>query len=198
VKDVARDTGGRAARVMHRSPCEPGASLRHDVEDTVNLKSLKKSDTLRVEHHMTRRPRCVTPDLSLEEARRVLGELGVGHAPVLDAGAVVGALSSAALWDAGAHGAARVKDVMERDPFVISPATSVDELSRLMVEEGRRCALVVEGDELVGIFTTRDARGALAKLGIPCPSRHAPTSDRWGHVIAPAAPHVADAATGER
>ncbi len=44
-----------------------------------------------------------------------------------------------------------------RTPVVVPPTAPVGDVLRLMIDRRIGCALVVEGDKLVGIFTERDA-----------------------------------------
>lgn len=56
----------------------------------------------------------------------------------------------------------RVKLFQGRQPLVVSPATAVRDVLRLLVDNRVGCVLVEEGGRTVGIFTERDA---LLKLG---------------------------------
>lgn len=50
-----------------------------------------------------------------------------------------------------------------RDPVVVAPETPVSEVLKRMVAAKTGCALVMDGSQLVGIFTERDA---LLRLGL--------------------------------
>lgn len=47
--------------------------------------------------------------------------------------------------------------LMRGDAITVSPKDTVREVARRLVDEKRHCALVLENDRLVGIFTERDA-----------------------------------------
>ena len=49
-----------------------------------------------------------------------------------------------------------IAGLIPRDPLKVAPETSVREVIRKLVDTGRNCALVVQHDKMVGIFTERD------------------------------------------
>jgi len=51
----------------------------------------------------------------------------------------------------------RINDLKPRDPLVVAPTTPVADVLRLLVDHAVGCAIVVETDEVVGIFSERDA-----------------------------------------
>lgn len=56
----------------------------------------------------------------------------------------------------------RVRELTLRDPLLVAPAAPVQEVLNRLVDRSVGCAVVVEGREVVGIFTERDA---LVRLG---------------------------------
>jgi len=56
-----------------------------------------------------------------------------------------------------------VKDVMTSEPLAVSPATTVAEAATIMGERRIGSALVMNDDNLLGIFTERDIVRALAQ-----------------------------------
>jgi CBS domain-containing protein len=58
---------------------------------------------------------------------------------------------------------ATVGDLVTGDPFTIEPATSVAEAATMMAERRIGSALVMDGGELLGIFTERDVLRALGE-----------------------------------
>jgi CBS domain-containing protein len=51
----------------------------------------------------------------------------------------------------------RISLLAPRKPLVVSPKTTVGEVLRLMVDRSIGCLVVVDADQVVGIFTERDA-----------------------------------------
>jgi CBS domain-containing protein len=60
----------------------------------------------------------------------------------------------------------RIERLWPKSPAAVPPNTPVRRVLELMVEKKIGCAMVVEGDKLVGIFSERDA---LMKLNIDAP-----------------------------
>jgi CBS domain-containing protein len=56
-----------------------------------------------------------------------------------------------------------VREVMTPDLITVAPSASVMEAARIMFSRQAGSTLVMEGDELVGIFTERDVVRALAQ-----------------------------------
>ena len=59
-----------------------------------------------------------------------------------------------------------IRDVEVRDPIVVSKNASAKEVITQMREKRIGCALIVEGKELIGIFTERDILQRLTEPGI--------------------------------
>lgn len=55
----------------------------------------------------------------------------------------------------------RVADWMTREPLAVTEETSLSRVMRLMRAEGIRHVLVMQGDRLAGIFSTRDVQRLL-------------------------------------
>ncbi len=51
----------------------------------------------------------------------------------------------------------RVNKLNPKSPIVVAPDTTLSDVVKLLVEKSIGCAFVVDGDQLVGIFTERDA-----------------------------------------
>jgi acetoin utilization protein AcuB len=135
---------------------------------------------LHVEGVMTRDPATAHPGDTMVDAVSRMRGLGVRHLPVVDGDhRLVGILSDrdvrSAVADAHAAGAEvphtriaalRVRDVMTRDPFTLSPQATLGQAARLLIEHQIGAAPVVDGEgKLFGILsyvdvmraTTRDA-----------------------------------------
>ena len=115
-------------------------------------------------------------DANLELARRRLEALGVSCLAVMDLdGRLAGALSRSDLLRVGrpAGGAAGkilhlpdvpVHTVMSRPVVTVAPDDPLERAAVRMVACRVHRVFVTEGDQLVGVFSTRDAMGALARL----------------------------------
>jgi len=87
---------------------------------------------------------------------------------------------------------ATVREIMSRNLLAVEPSTAVEEVVRQMHEREVGAVLVLEGEELLGIFTERDvlhaaATGKLAGSVADLMSRHPETidaSDATGHAAA--------------
>jgi CBS domain-containing protein len=55
-----------------------------------------------------------------------------------------------------------IRDVMSTDLIVVTPSTTVAEAATIMSTNHVGSALVMEGDDLIGIFTERDVLRAVA------------------------------------
>jgi acetoin utilization protein AcuB len=58
----------------------------------------------------------------------------------------------------------RVEEAMTVRTYCVSPETSLEEVAGQMAEHKYGCALVLEGDAVVGMFTTVDALRVLVHL----------------------------------
>jgi len=66
---------------------------------------------------------------------------------------------------------AKVREVMKTDLYKVDPSTSLGEAVSLMAQHRIGSTLVMEGDELIGIFTERDTVRAISQ------SHDAPTHE---------------------
>lgn len=121
-----------------------------------------------VAQFMTDQPIGADRGLSLTDANERMYLNNVRHLVVVDGGNVVGVLSTRditlALSMAGKRSELTVYDAMVREPYTCSPGTPLAEVVLEMEKHRYGCAIVVEGDELVGVFTTTDALRAVRAL----------------------------------
>jgi acetoin utilization protein AcuB len=82
-----------------------------------------------------------------------------------------------------------VADAMHRDPYVCSPTTPIGEAARQMESHKYGCAIVTDGEELVGVFTTTDALRALRQLATGAPAERAVEPTLVAHARPLANPH---------
>lgn len=123
-----------------------------------------------VAHYMTQMPATADQDLLLADAQERMALDNIRHLIVLDnAGHVVGVLSSGdvtlslSLPDANPK-KLKVRDAMSDNPYVCGPEAPLSEVALNMEAHRWGCTIVLEGDEVVGIFTTTDALRALREL----------------------------------
>jgi acetoin utilization protein AcuB len=123
-----------------------------------------------IRKYMTPSPVTVTRTTTMARAMKVIDEHGFRHLPIVDdAGHLVGCLSERELKivenmrvvDAGM---ACVEDFILGPPYAVSPDASLREVTRVMAENKHGSAVVVEGDAVVGMFTTVDALRALSAV----------------------------------
>lgn len=116
---------------------------------------------------MTRNPHTIGHDQPLSAAHRLMREYDIRHLPVLDGGRLVGVVSQRDL-----HLIESLKDVdpdqvlvseaMSTEVFSVSPRTTIRKVVTDMATHKYGSAIVVEGDKVVGVFTTMDALGVLS------------------------------------
>jgi acetoin utilization protein AcuB len=119
-----------------------------------------------ISEYMTFGPHSVEVHDSLSSARRLMREFRVRHLPVMHKGELVGMLSEhdanfvEGLVDAPAE-TITVEDAMTSKPYVVSPDAPLDEVASVMMERRIGSAVVMDGNSVVGVFTTTDALRAL-------------------------------------
>jgi acetoin utilization protein AcuB len=122
-----------------------------------------------VRQHMTPSPHTISPRQPLTIARRTMLDHHIRHLPVLDGGRVVGLLSERDLLLVESLPGVnptdvRVEEAMVQNVFTAAPDEPIAEIVQTMVQRKLGSAVVVEGDRVIGVFTTIDALGALAEL----------------------------------
>lgn len=125
---------------------------------------------------MVRSPRTIEADRSLADAHRLMREKGIRHLPVTRAGSLVGILSLRDLHLVKAFrevdpAKITVENAMTPNPFTVSPDAPLAGVARTMARNKWGCAVVIEEERVVGMFTTVDALRLLAELLEPEP-RH--------------------------
>lgn len=122
-----------------------------------------------VGRRMTRNPRTVAPGDPLPHAADILRECGFNHLPVLDGDKLVGILSDTdlrndMLTSGAAGGDRRVRDVMRREVWSLSPGDSLDDALLVFTQKKFGALPVLSGDKLVGIVTKVDLLRAFADI----------------------------------
>ena len=111
----------------------------------------------------------VSPDDLIDLAASVMDWRHIRHVPVEDQeGRLVGLVTHRGLLrmmiSRGTSEAVTVREIMVKDPLVVSPSTSSLEAMEIMRTHRVGCLPVVESDQLVGIVTSYDFLEASAKL----------------------------------
>ncbi len=119
-----------------------------------------------VSDYMTPGPHAANIADNLHAAREKMVKVGARHLPVMDDGKVVGVLSDRDIQLALGfkHGNIKtmtVEDVYSDDPYVTHPDTNLKQVAMEMAEKKYGSAVVMDNEDLVGIFTTTDACRAL-------------------------------------
>jgi CBS domain-containing protein len=106
---------------------------------------------------ITYNPMSVTPETSIDDARRLMQDYGVRHFPVVSAGhQLVGMVSDVDLAKAPNGRPANVTEIMSRQPHTIRRCATPLAALRAIVMHGFHSLPVVEDGELVGIVTSTD------------------------------------------
>jgi acetoin utilization protein AcuB len=120
---------------------------------------------------MTMSPRCVDVTDTVKTAKSLMVHLTIKHLPVMAKGRLVGILSDrdvklaqAVSTDPDFHDNARVQDVYRSNPYTVTRLERADKVLSEMAERRIGSALIVEDEELIGIFTTTDACRSFAEF----------------------------------
>jgi acetoin utilization protein AcuB len=125
-----------------------------------------------IEDFMTRSPHAIGAEQSLFRAKEVMRENRIRHLPVLRAGQLVGIVTDRevrlvdVLEDVNPR-LVTVADAMETDVYSVDPQTPLENVAGDMASGKQGAAVVMRGQEVVGIFTTVDACRALASVLSP-------------------------------
>lgn len=122
-----------------------------------------------IQKFMTTSPAVLGPTTSVKEAHELMHRFRVRHLPICEGQTCVGVVSDGDLFRAEAllsadPGKLRTADVMSSSPYVVSPASPVDEVVAEMARRKLGSAVVVDNGKVVGIFTSIDALNAFAEL----------------------------------
>lgn len=125
--------------------------------------------SLRISEFMTSFPISIDAEATLQDADVIMEVNGFRHLPVLREGKVIGIVSERDLKFAlGLSGislrANRVGEIVRSELYTVSPDTPLTEVARAMAARRIGSAVVLEDDEVIGIFTTTDALSVLSTL----------------------------------
>lgn len=132
-----------------------------------------------IDDYMTRSPHSIGQEQSLQVAHELMRKYAVRHLPVLHAGKLVGLLSLRDLHLVETlpdvdPSRVTVEEAMSGDPFAVPPGSDLAEVADQMAENKYGSAVVMDGQKIVGVFTTVDGMRALAQLLRSAPPAHPP------------------------
>lgn len=127
------------------------------------------SERLAIRTVMHPAPHSVGAEQSLQTAIDLMKQHNSRHLPVRSLKSLVGILTDrdiqfALRVDKKDAETIQVKDACTMEPYVVTPETPVAKVALTMAHEHLGCALVVENNELIGIFTTVDACRVLSEV----------------------------------
>ncbi|RMG39691.1 MAG: CBS domain-containing protein [Candidatus Dadabacteria bacterium] len=125
--------------------------------------------TIKIKDVMTPDPHTIAVDQTLKKAKEVMKQHGIRHLPVRDGEKLTGIITERDINFGLAIELKHdyellVSDVVLPDPYTVTPDTPLAEVAEHMARDYIGSTLILDGEKLVGIFTTVDACRALAKI----------------------------------
>lgn len=119
--------------------------------------------------YMTPLPYSIGLEQPLVLARQIMHKHRIRHLPVLHGAKLVGVISERdlalieTLRDVD-PAKVQVEEAMTPDPYVATTSTPLADVVREMADNKYGCAVVMQANAVIGVFTTTDACRALADL----------------------------------
>ncbi|MCS7232613.1 MAG: CBS domain-containing protein [Synergistetes bacterium] len=127
---------------------------------------------------MTPNPIIVSPDVSFQDALKLMRDKGIRRLPVVDGGKLIGIVTEKDLLYASPSKATSldiwelnyllsklaVRDIMSRNVITVSEDVPIEEAAKIMVDKKVGALPVMRNGELVGIVTETDIFKVLLKL----------------------------------
>lgn len=118
---------------------------------------------------MSRHPVSIAPGAPLVAAHRAMREHHTDHLVVLERGRLVGVVSIDDLHLLESLGdvdprRVPVEDALSGKTYTVAPGAPLAEVAAGMLARGADAAVVLDGDQVAGLFTPRDALSALASM----------------------------------
>lgn len=122
-----------------------------------------------IQKFMTYQPVVVDAEVTAAQALKMMKAQGIRHLPVMEGSAVKGVLSERDLRTAlGFQGVdpekLKVSDICSEHPYVTEPERPLGDVALEMASHHYGCAIVMQHQKVVGIFTTVDACRALHEV----------------------------------
>lgn len=123
----------------------------------------------RIGQFMTPLPHTIEFDQPLARAHELMRKHHIRHLPVMQHGKLLGLVSIRdlhlieTLRDVDPN-EVPVEDAMAEEPYTVSPDEPLDAVAAIMADQKLGSAVVVDGGQVQGIFTTVDALRALLQL----------------------------------
>ncbi|MFK7986788.1 MAG: CBS domain-containing protein [Sandaracinaceae bacterium] len=115
-----------------------------------------------ISEHMTLQPHTIGKDQPLSKASALMREHTIRHLPVLHGGQLLGILSNRDVYLVESLNdvdpdTVTVEEAMTPDPYSVTPEVALVDVVGRMAEKKYGAAVVMNGREVAGIFTTIDA-----------------------------------------
>lgn len=126
-------------------------------------------DTLLIKSVMHANPHSIGFDETLADAKSLMKEHNIRHLPVRRAGKVIGILSDrdidfAMRIDRKEAHEIKVDDALTEEPYTVTPSTPVHQVATTLSHMKYGSVLIIEDNNLKGIFTTTDACRLLGEI----------------------------------
>lgn len=126
------------------------------------LSDLEKKEEIKAEQLMTSRIIGISSNASIKDAISKMKKYEISQLPVIDNSKLIGLVSESTILDALLKSkAAKVKEIMQESPPIISKTTSIQVVSNLL--KHYPLIAVSEEGKLVGLITKSDLLGKLYK-----------------------------------
>jgi len=107
----------------------------------------------------------ISPEATVDEARRTMAAHAIRHLPVLDeSGMMIGLVSQTDVLVAGNDGDRPVREIMVRELDVVDERSNVRHAAMIMFRHKRSCLPVTRDGQLQGIVTDSDFLGVAITL----------------------------------
>lgn len=123
----------------------------------------------RIQKYMTTCPVTIGPEQTLAHAHGILSEHHIRHLPVLKGGRLIGVVTARdlalveTLKDVDATRLS-VEEAMSSEVYAVSPDAPLDQVVDEMARHKYGCAVVMQNQKVVGIFTSVDVCSAFGDL----------------------------------
>ena len=124
---------------------------------------------MKVGEVMTTTIHTIGKDQSLDVARHTMHEYGIRHLPVLNGGILYGILSDRDVQlvfavDGAAGETMKISDACTTEVYAVTKDEPLKKVVNQMAVKGIGCAVIIERDRPIGIFTATDACRVLGEV----------------------------------